>query len=416
MAQEKLREELESGAPTCAPSCPVSDDCGGCTWQRIPYPRQLEWKAQFLELAAREHEIRLPDPFVVEPSPQVLGYRNHMEFSFAARRWLTGEEIASGREFRRDFALGLHAPGGFGRVLDLEGCPLQSPPAEKAFRIVRDFAATSGVAAWDARSHDGFWRYLILKHGHNTGELLVHIVTSRPDEPLLGRLAARLLEEADGVVGVTNGVTQRVADTSEGAQVSCIAGRPYIREALSGLTFEVGPQSFFQPNTRTAERIVEIVREFADTVPSKDVVDLFCGSGLLGLALAREGRTVTGVEVVPEAHEAARRNARLNGIEGVRFIEADLLRGLPTELPSSVDLVVCDPPRAGFHPKALRALVGMKPKAILHVGCNPKTQARDLATLMREGGYRPVRNKAVDQFPQTPHVEQVVLLLSSDDS
>ncbi len=407
---------MEAGAALSTPLCPVCDDCGGCSWQRVPYSRQLEWKAQLIEESARDHQLELPEPCVVEPSPLTFQYRNHMEFSFAAKRWLTTAEIASGRDLERGFALGLHAPGGFGRVLDLEGCPLQSSRADEAFLVVKQFAATSGLPAWDARTHEGFWRYLILKRGHNTGELLVHVVTSRSERDLLSRLAEDVFARVEGVMGVTNGVTERVADTSEGAVVETIAGRSFIHERLGGLTVEVGPMSFFQPNTLAAERIVQIVKEFASSVPADRVIDLFCGSGLLGLSLAAEARTVTGVEVVREALDAAERNARLNGAQNVRFIQADLLRGWPSDLPQAADLVVCDPPRAGFHPKALRALIAMAPEAILHVGCNPKTQARDLATLMREGGYRPIRNAAVDQFPNTPHVENIVLLVKESGS
>lgn len=414
-AEKRLREQLVRG-PLAVPDCAHQADCGGCTWQRLPYDEQLRTKeSEILRVYAEAgHE-----PLALErihPSPRLFGYRNHMEFSFAARRWLTRREIAAGGEISRDFALGLHVPGGIGRVMKIDRCSIQSELANRALTCIQKFGAASGQPCWSHREHTGYWRFLKLRYSRSRERLLIGVVTATRDEELMARLARALETAGLGEFTLANGVTDRVADTSEGAIWTIDHGDPVIVETVAGLDFEVGPETFFQPNSETAAVIFRLAAEMAAPKGGERVLDLFSGTGTLSLVTAARGAEVLGLELVEASVVAARRNAEKNGIEGPRFEVADLLRGLPEEVTrESWDVVVSDPPRAGMHPKTLSALIAMRPPRFVSVGCNPKTQARDLARLVDEADYRIVRAVAVDQFPHTPHVECLTLLERTQD-
>ncbi|MEZ6194859.1 MAG: 23S rRNA (uracil(1939)-C(5))-methyltransferase RlmD [Planctomycetota bacterium] len=410
-AERRLLDELGAGRPLAVPDCAHQSDCGGCTWQRIPYRRQLEWKDETIREAYRAAdwgEIALEG---VLASPKAFGYRNHMEFSFSARRWLTRAEIARGAEEERDFALGLHVPGGVGRVMRIDRCSLQVPGANRVLRALQEFAAGSGRGAWRHREHTGFWRFARIRHAVGTDAILLGVVTAERDEAVMTALAEHLERSGVALSVLANGVTDRPADTSEGATWYVDRGAGTIVERIDGLEFELSAETFFQPNSHTAGRVFGLAAEMAGARGDERVLDLFSGTGTLSLFLARRAKEVRGLELVPASVECARRNAARNGIGNADFEVVDLLRGVPDEERTrGYDVVVSDPPRAGMHPKALRAILEMAPPRFVSVGCNPVTQARDLAVLVREGGYRVTRMVGVDQFPQTPHVECLVAL------
>jgi 23S rRNA (uracil1939-C5)-methyltransferase len=412
-AERFLNEALHSaGAPNLAvPDCAHQQDCGGCTWQRIPYADQLAQKAAVIHEVYAEAGHGAIELDSMLPSPSIYGYRNHMEFSFAARRWLTRAEIAAGIEVNREFSLGLHVPGGVGRVMRIARCSLQSELANRALAIIEAFARDSGEACWSHREHTGYWRFLKIRSADAGRSVLIGAVTARRDAAVMSALAEAL--RAGGLTHFTlaNGVTDRVADTSEGAEWHLDAGPEFLVEKVAGLEFEIAAESFFQPNTETAGMIFGLAAEMAAPRGGERVLDLFSGTGTLSLVLAQHGAEVTGLELVEASVAAARRNAERNGMSSPQFAVADLLRGIPEDYAQIPwDVVVTDPPRAGMHPKTLTGLISLAPPRIVSVGCNPKTQARDLARLVEEGDYRITRMVGVDQFPHTPHVECLTLL------
>jgi len=390
------------------PRCPHAADCGGCTWQSLTPQVQLEIKRRGIVAAfdAAGLEIDVPVPLA---APSAYRYRNRMEFTFSARRWLTRAEIASGETFERNHALGLHAPGGFDRVLDIGGCAIQSEAADRILHLTREFSSGSKLPPWNKRTHRGFWRYLGIRVARATGQVLVHVVTSELRSAVIADLAALLVEQG-GATTVVNGVTDRIADTSEGAILHVVHGPGFIEEKVGSIVFRLGATTFFQPNTGAAEILFDLVAEMADAGDDTRVLDLFCGTGALSLWLDPRSGEVTGYELSPESVASARDNAARNGIGRCRFEVVDLLSGLPPGTPTP-DVVIVDPPRAGMHPRVLRDLASLGAARIVSVGCNPRTQARDVAGLVNAGGYRVARTRSVDQFPQTPHVENVVLLV-----
>lgn len=401
---------LADPANASVPPCPLHATCGGCTWQDVDYGAQLTAKRDFISECFRSVELEDAAALVEtpEPSPQPFRYRNQMEFSFAARRWLTQEEIDSEKEFRRDFALGLHVPGGFDKVLDIPECFLQHEEADGVLRCIADFARSSDRAPYDQRSHEGFWRYVNIRASVSTGEILLYVVTAERDAEIMAALGRRVLETCPQVTTIANGVTASVADTSVGAEVFVDNGPGMLIESLNGIELEVTSASFFQPNTPMAAEMFRWVADAASVGGSR-VLDLFCGGGAISFHLAREADAVLGLESFEPSVLAARRNAERNAITNCRFEVANLDKGLPEET-GGFDCVVADPPRVGMHKKLVAALGRMQPPRIVSVGCNPKTQAENLAVLLGAAPYEIVAMKAFDQFPHTPHVENVAVL------
>ncbi|MEZ4648862.1 MAG: class I SAM-dependent RNA methyltransferase [Candidatus Eisenbacteria bacterium] len=443
----KLIEVLTPSPDRRPPLCPHVSLCGGCSLQELVYEKQLEAKAQHVrDCLSRIGGLEVPEFGRPVPSPREVRYRNKMEFTFQPRPW---EEDGPPEVPSPGPALGLHVPGRFDAVFDLEECVLPSPRAVHVLKEVRDFAREHSLPAYRSRWDEGLLRHLVVREGHHTGELLVALVVREPEHVLLG-LGPRLGERIPGLTGVVLIVNRTKAAIAKGDQEEVLWGRPFFREKLAGLEFELGAQSFFQTNTAGAERLVEVLRESLDRTldevgatsssegsSSEDsssagtsvegapgrrhghLLDLYCGAGTLGLCLADRFDKVTGVEQVTEAVQSAERTAKRNGIEHVSFHVDDVERwvreGGPDQDPASpkrgipgpFDVLVVDPPRAGLHPKALETLPWLGAEVIAYVSCNPSTLARDAAGLA-SAGYSPVGLRIVDLFPQTGHIESIL--------
>ncbi len=411
-AEGIVEEILRPSPDRMTPRCPHFGTCGGCNWQNLDYRRQLQTKRQHvIDLMDRIGRLR---DYWVRPtagSPRQLHYRNKMEFSFGARRWLTREEIESGEEFQRDFALGLHVPKRFDRILNLEVCYLPETAVSDILTWVRGFALQRQWSAYDVRKHEGFLRNLVIRTSQATGQVLVNLVTSRRDTEAASMFTEALLAEFPQVTTVLNSVNSTRSPVAAG-EVFVEHGPGRIEEVLAGLRFYVGPNTFFQPNTFQAERLFEIVQEFAVLRGGETVFDLYCGIGAISLFLSRNAGRVIGLEVQPEAVQAAEENARLNGIENCSFRVGDVFRALEAEWQEEFgtpEVMVLDPPRPGLHPELCRGLAERGPKRIVYVSCNPATQARDLQILTQS--YHVQAVQPVDMFPHTYHIENVVALV-----
>jgi 23S rRNA (uracil1939-C5)-methyltransferase len=428
----RLVEVLEPSPDRRPALCPHHTVCGGCALQTLDYTAQLAAKAaQVRDCLARIGRIAVPEWGPPVPSPATTAYRNKMEFTFSARGW---HADGPPPEPYPSPALGLHVPGRFDAVFDLEQCVLPSPASLAALYAVRTFAREHALEAWRSDGDTGLLRHLVVREGTHTGEILVGLVTRR-EAPVFTALGPVLAEHVPGLVGVVLVVNHSLASVARGETERVLWGRPFLRERLSGIEFTLSVQSFFQTNTRGAEALVEVVREgVADRRPPREgpgplrgqgdrLFDLYCGAGTMGLALAGSFSEVIGVELASSAVADARANAAANGITNARFLEAPVEAWLEGKAPDGVeppprpclDGVLIDPPRCGLHPRAAHGLRALAPPWILYVSCNPSTLARDAALLV-EGGYRPVRLRVVDMFPHTAHVESVLLMERADGS
>jgi 23S rRNA (uracil1939-C5)-methyltransferase len=383
------------------PPCPYFGRCGGCRLQHVRYEAQLAFKQrQVAECLARLGGLGAAETIPLQPiigAPDVFGYRNKMEFTFAE---------ADGRA-----VVGLHETERYDRILDIERCLLQSDAMNALLGEVRDFVRERGWPVYRQADETGLLRFLVLREGGATGERMVNVVTASPDVATARALADRLRERGPAVTAVVLNVNPRKAAVAVGVEEHPIAGNERIRERLGGLDFAISANSFFQTNTRQAERLFAIVAEYAALTGSETVFDLYSGTGAISLLLAGLARAVYGIELVPAAIEDATRNAAANGIANCTFLAGEVRDVLPELLRRGIraEVVVADPPRAGFHPKALRALLSLAPARLVYVSCNPATLGRDLGVLVA-GGYRLEAVQPIDMFPHTPHIEVVARL------
>lgn len=392
-----------------APRCPHLDYCGGCSIQTLDYSAQLLAKSTHVrDCLERIGGCQVPELAPPIASPMRERYRNKMEFTFAVRAW----EPEGPPETPLSPALGLHAPGRYDAVFDLEECILPGPRAVQALRIVRDFARRKGLSAYRSREDTGLLRHLIVREGQNTGDLLIALVTRDEDSRLL-ELGPELAKQIPGLTGLVLLVNRTRATIARGEVAAVLHGKPYFQEKLLDLEFELHALSFFQTNTLAAERLVQTLREMVHQLPGLSLLDLYCGAGTLGLALASRFERVLGVDQVEEAIEDAKRNAVRNGLTHVEYLAADVEEWIRAQ-ENSFDTVVLDPPRAGLHPRALARLPELAPRWIVYVSCNPATLARDAAGL-QQAGYLPEALQIIDQFPNTSHVESILLFRRSDE-
>ncbi len=406
-AEARLLEIIKPSPERQQAACPYFEWCGGCTWQSLTYADQLKHKQQIVAESLRhlagETEIEVRP---VLPSEADFAYRNKMEFSFSDRRWLLPDELGN-EEISRDFALGLHVPGTFDKIIQIDRCLLQSERANRVLELVNRYVQEHGLTPYGIRSHQGFLRFLVIRQSRYNGEVMVNIVTSEEDTDKLRPLAEKLIATYPFVSSVINNINSRPAQIAMGEKEIVLAGNDHIVEELGGFLFKISANSFFQTNSAQAERLYEQVLRFADIRPDEIVWDLYAGTGTISLFLAQKAKEVIGFELVESAVADAEKNAGEHGVNNARFVGGDLLHKLRDTEPKP-DVLVTDPPRSGMHEKVVRYIAEMQPERLVYVSCNPTTLARDLAILKER--YRIEAVQPVDMFPQTYHIETVVKL------
>ncbi len=411
-AEAAILEVVTPSPMRVAPRCRYASSCGGCKWQHVDYRAQLDAKTQSVR-EAFEHAGGF-DSVNVRPAigaDDVYYYRNKMEFSFSAMRWLTPEEISSGEQYDTSFALGLHAPGNFAKVIDLEECHLQSERSSRIVNEIRTFVKEHEWSVWHVRRQQGYLKHLVIREAAHTDDLMINLVTDHWSEERMAQFSAFLKKTFPDVTTLVNTINSGVAQTAFGEEMHTVFGTGTIHDRIGDATFEVASNAFFQTNTKQALVLYETVREAAHFSPTDLVYDLYAGAGTISIHVAPHVKHVIGVELIEEAVENARRNAVANGIENVTFETGDMLALFNptfTARHGKPDVLIVDPPRAGLHSKVVAQIAELAPERFIYVSCNPLSQARDLA-LLRDTydlGYV----QAVDLFPHTHHVESVAKL------
>lgn len=396
------------------PFCSHFGTCGGCRWQHIPYEKQLVYKQQqVIDSLERIGGLNL-DEVVIFPilaSEKTTCYRNKLEFTFSHRRWLSQEEIKTGREIEDHEALGFHIPGQFDKVLDIEKCWLQEEPSNDIRLAIKDFAVREQLPFFDLRSNTGFLRNLIIR---NTGDgaIMVVMVFGEDNPRMIHKMMSYIDRSFPGITSLYYMLNTKANSSIADLDPVLFKGDAFIQEKMEGLSFRIGPKSFFQTNSLQAYRLYETAREFAALTGNETLYDLYTGTGTIACFMAKQAKTVTGIEYVDEAVAHARENARQNNLLNIQFLSGDMASLFTTGLMDKYgypDVIITDPPRAGMHPKVIDQLLLSGADRIVYVSCNPATQARDIALL--SGGYRLVKSQALDMFPHTHHVEHVALLL-----
>jgi len=393
------------------PVCQHFGTCGGCKWQNMGYEYQLEYKqSEVVNNLIRIGKVALPEITPILGSKEIYFYRNKMEFSFSDSRWLTVEEINSGKEFEDKEALGFHIPGMWDKILDIKKCHLQEDPSNAIRNFVKEFAKDNGLSFFNARKQEGLLRTLMIRTS-STGELMVLIQFFYEDKEKRELLLNAVAEMFPEITSLQYVINEKGNDTIYDQEVVCFKGRDHIFEQMEGLQFKINAKSFYQTNSAQAYELYKITRDFADLKGDELVYDLYTGTGTIAQFVAKKAKKVIGVEVVPEAITDAKENAERNQIENTEFFVGDMKKVFSEEFINNhgtPDVIITDPPRDGMHKDVIAQIIGILPQRIVYVSCNSATQARDLALL--DEHYQVTKVQPVDMFPQTHHVENVVCL------
>lgn len=396
------------------PFCPHFGVCGGCKWQILPYELQLYHKQKQVEETLRRiGKVELPEINAILGSRKTQEYRNKLEFGFCNKKWLTNEQVASGEVFDNMNAVGFHITGAFDKILDIEECHLMTDINNRLRNAIREYAFENNLSFFDYRAQQGLLRNMMIRTS-TTGELmlLMQFCIHTPEEEAQAKdtlaFIHKTFPEVTSLLYVNN---TKCNDTIGDLDVCTYFGTDHIYEEMENLRFKVGPKSFYQTNSLQAYELYKVAREFASLTGNELVYDLYTGTGTIANFVAHQAKKVIGIEYVPEAIEDAKVNAELNHLDNTLFYAGDmkdiLTQGFINEH-GRPDVIITDPPRAGMHADVISTILFAEPKRIVYVSCNPATQARDL-TLLDEA-YRVVKVQPVDMFPQTHHVENVVLL------
>ena len=393
------------------PFCKHFGVCGGCRWQDLQYTEQLHYKQQEVtDNLKRIGQLELPPVNPIRASANEKYYRNKLEFTFSNKRWLSVEEINSGDDFTDRNGLGFHVPGMFDKVIDLEECHLQPDLSNLIRQEIRDYSRDHGLTFYDLRNGGGLLRTLIIRNTLK-GEWMVLVVFFEDDELQRNLLLDHLQKKFPELTSLMYCINQKANDSIFDQEILLYAGQDHIMERMEDLQFKIGPKSFFQTNSVQALELYRKVRELAGLTGGEVVYDLYSGTGTIGLFLARQAGKVVGLEFIDEAIQDARVNAGLNGIDNAEFFSGDIKDLLTEEFvreQGQPDVLITDPPRAGMHKDVVDVILSVSPDRIVYVSCNPSTQARDLQLLGEK--YKVLEIQPFDMFPQTYHVENIVLL------
>ena len=394
----RLLDVLEkSPLEDAKPVCPHFGICGGCFYQTVSYENQLKIKEGMVRDLLKDH---VNDDIweEIKASPKVHGYRNKMEFSF-------GDEVKDG-----PLALGMHKKNTFHDIVNITDCQIVDNDYNLIVKCALNIAQQMELPFYHKMRHEGYFRHLVVRRAESSGDILVNIVTTSQAEADLTKLRAALLELplSGKIIGILHTTNDSLADVVQADKIDILYGQDYFYEEILGLKFKISPFSFFQTNTLGAEVLYETARDFVGETKDKVIFDLYSGTGTIAQMLAPVAKKVVGVEIVEEAVEAAKVNAELNGLDNCKFIAGDVLK-VVDELEDKPDFIVLDPPRDGIHPKAIQKIIDFGVEQMVYISCKPTSLARDLE-VFEAAGYKVKRATAVDQFPNTVHIETVVLL------
>ncbi len=393
-----------------APQCEHFGTCGGCKWQHMGYEHQLFYKQKEVENnLIRLGKIELPEITPIKAAKEQYFYRNKMEFSFSDNKWLTLDQIKSEEVIEDKNALGFHIPGMWDKILDLNKCHLQQDPSNAIRDFVKATAQALGIPFFNARNHTGVLRTLMIRTS-STGDVMVLLQLFEDTKERVALLDA-LQDAFPQITSLLYVINNKGNDTIYDQEVLLHAGEDHIMEEMEGLKFKINAKSFYQTNSDQAYELYKITRDFAGLTGTELVYDLYTGTGTIAQFVAKNAKKVIGVESVPDAIIAAKENAERNSITNAEFYVGDMKKVFNEAFINThgkADVVITDPPRDGMHADVVQQLIHLNAPKIVYVSCNSATQARDLALL--DENYKVTKIQSVDMFPQTYHVENVVLL------
>jgi 23S rRNA (uracil1939-C5)-methyltransferase len=411
-AEAKVIEIKTPAADRQTPFCKHFGVCGGCKWQMLPYTKQLQYKQQEVEQnLKRIGKVELPALMPIVGADEDRYYRNKLEFTFSNKRYLLPEEMANEETTLQSNALGFHVPRLFDKIIDIHECYLMDDVNNAIRNSVRDFALQHNFSFYDVRQHTGWLRNIVIRNC-TTGELMVNIIFNNEDEQNRKLLLDDLLQKVPAITTLLYTINPKFNDTIYDLTPITYFGKGYAIEKLENFSYKISPKSFFQTNTKQAEKLYQITRDFAGLTGAEVVYDLYCGTGSIGIFVSQLAKKIIGVEAIEDAIIDAKENAALNNINHAHFFAGDVIKICNDDFFTThgrPDVLITDPPRAGMHEKLVNKLLEIEAPKIVYVSCNTATQARDIALLDEK--YKVDKIQPVDMFPHTHHIECVVLLV-----
>lgn len=389
--------------------------CGGCKWQNMDYKHQLFYKQKQVEDSfVRIGKIKIDGITPILPSGDVYYYRNKLEYTFSNKKWFVNKEEIP-QEKKMLLGLGFHLPGHFDKILDINKCWLQNEPSNEIRLAIKDFAIKNNLSFYNVRSWDGLLRNLIIRNT-STGEVMLIVVFQKDDKENIKALLDFVANRFSGITSLHYIINSKKNDDVSDQEVHHYKGKPYLTEVLGlengkKLKFKIGPLSFFQTNTKQAEKLYKVAKEFAGLSVDEIVYDLYTGTGTIANYVADNAKKVVGIEFVPSSIEDAKENSEINNITNTVFFAGDIVKVMDDdfiEKHGKPEVIITDPPRAGMHATVVEQILKMQPEKIVYISCNPATQARDINLMLDH--YSVDKIQPVDMFPHTGHVENVVLL------
>lgn len=396
-------------------ACDYFEQCGGCKQQDLEYEAQLKYKQmQVRDVFQKIGGISNPVIENIKPSENIFFYRNKMEFSFTKKRWLTVDEISSGKKFTEKFALGLHVPAFYDKVINIEKCHLQSELSNSILNFTRRFFLDAGKDSYDTRTHSGFLRNLVIRQSYHLPEVMINLVTASEDDEVLRTYTKEIQKKFKQVTTLVNNINLKKAAVATGDYEKVFSGSGIIHDKIGDYKFRISANSFFQTNTRQAEILYKTIVDYAEFRGKEIVYDLYSGAGTISIYISKLVKEVIAFEAVKSAVEDASFNLELNSINNVECKTADLNKSFLNLIDEyqlkTPEVVVIDPPRSGMHKTTIQDVITLSPHKIVYVSCNPATQARDVKEFIT-AGYELIKMCPVDMFPHTFHIENVALLI-----
>ena len=411
-AEGKVIKINEFSAERVTPFCIHFGICGGCKWQMLPYIKQLEYKEQEVkDVFQRIGKIKDASVLPILGSEKIIHYRNKLEFTFSNKKYLTeGEFKEMGEDKWPGGALGYHVPRLYDKVIDIEECWLMDDVNNIIRNGLREFSEKNDYSYYDIKEHKGFLRNIIIRYC-TTGELMINIVLGHEDKEQREKICNYLLETIPQIATLLYTINPKWNDSLTDLAPKVFYGQGYVIEKLGEFNFKISAKSFFQTNTKQAEVLYNVVKEFAALTGNEIVYDLYCGTGSIGIFLSKNAKKIIGVDLIEDAIDDAKENAQINNLDHTSFYTGDVIEICNDdffELHGRPDVVIVDPPRAGLHNNLVAKLLGIASPKIVYVSCNVATQARDLQLLSEK--YIVEKLQPVDMFPHTHHIECVALL------
>jgi len=398
-------ETLKTSKDEVKPECNHFKYCGGCTIQQLDYKKQLFYKEkQVFDIFTKIGKVENPQINTIIGCDKIFFYRNKMEYTFSDNPWYIDNESYD------NVIIGLHVPKRFDKILNIEKCHINYEKFNDIINISKEISNNEKMKAYDVVNHTGFLRYLVLRAGVYTNELMVNIVTSGFDKKLMGKFTEKILDKIPNITSIVNTINAKKNNTARG-NTKIIYGSAFINEKINNYKFKISPNSFFQTNSYQVKILYDYIIKAADFNKEDIVYDLYCGTGTIAIYISPFVKKVYGIELIEEAIDDAKFNAKMNSVSNAYFYASDLKGffnkdNLDIEDPNTI---IIDPPRPGLHPQVVEDIIELSPSKIIYVSCNPATQSRDVE-IFNEKGFQIIDIQPIDMFPHTPHIECIVTL------